>query len=130
MATVKSRAKSSTPGQASKKARSSQTKVIAGKPKNAAAVPATPQPLDVPKPKNKLVRDSFTIPKSEYAVLESLKLRAAKLARPTKKSEVLRAGIAALNAMTDKAFLATLQTVPSIKTGRPASTPTGKAKSA
>ena len=74
------------------------------------------------KPRHKLIRDSFTIPKSEYAVLESLKLRAAKLARPTKKSEVLRAGVAALSAMTDKAFLAALNGVPSLKTGRPKGT--------
>lgn len=71
------------------------------------------------KPKHKLVRDSFTIPKSEYQVLEALKLRAAALKRPTKKSELLRAGIAALNAMADKALLAALNSVPSLKTGRP-----------
>ena len=71
------------------------------------------------KPKPKLVRDSFTIPKSEYAVLEGLKVRAANLTRPVKKSELLRAGVAVLNAMTDKAFLAALNGVPSLKTGRP-----------
>jgi hypothetical protein len=70
-------------------------------------------------PKAKLVRDSFTIPKSEYSVLEGLKFRAARLSRPVKKSELLRAGIAALNSMTDKAFLAVLSGVPSLKTGRP-----------
>jgi hypothetical protein len=71
------------------------------------------------KPKHKLVRDSFTIPKSEYLVLEGLKLRAAQLTRPVKKSELLRAGISALHAMSDKAFLAALNSVPSLKTGRP-----------
>ncbi|WP_457334811.1 hypothetical protein [Rhizobacter sp. P5_C2] len=71
------------------------------------------------KPKHKLVRDSFTIPKSEYQLLDVLKLRAAALKRPTKKSELLRAGIAALNAMADKALLAALNSVPSLKTGRP-----------
>jgi hypothetical protein len=71
------------------------------------------------KPKHKLVRDSFTIPKSEYQLLDALKLRAAALKRPTKKSEILRAGIAALNAMADKALLAALNSVPSLKTGRP-----------
>jgi len=71
------------------------------------------------KPKQKLVRDSFTIPKSEYQLLEALKLRAAGLKRPTKKSEILRAGIAALNAMADKPLLAVLNSVPSLKTGRP-----------
>lgn len=69
--------------------------------------------------KPKLVRDSFTIPKAEYTVLESLKARATDLKRPTKKSEMLRAGIAALNAMPDKAFLAVLNSIPSLKTGRP-----------
>jgi hypothetical protein len=70
--------------------------------------------------KPKLVRDSFTIPKNEYAVLEALKLRAAKLGRPAKKSEVLRAGVQALAAMGDAAFLATVGAVPTVKTGRPA----------
>jgi len=61
------------------------------------------------KPKPKRVRDSLTIPKSEYAVLEGLKARAANL----------RAGIAVLNAMADKAFLAAPNRVPSSMTGRP-----------
>jgi hypothetical protein len=72
--------------------------------------------------KPKLVRDSFTIPKDEYAVLEMLKERAAKLGRPTKKSEVLRAGVQALAGMTDSAFLASVGGVPALKTGRPAKT--------
>jgi len=90
-----------------------------------AAVPAkATQPAPAaepaaPKPKHKLVRDSFTIPKAEYAVLEALKARAANLARPVKKSELLRAGISALNGMSDKAFLAAVNAVPSLKTGRP-----------
>jgi hypothetical protein len=71
--------------------------------------------------KPKLVRDSFTIPKAEYLVLDELKLRAAKLTRPAKKSELLRAGIKALAALSDAAFLAALEQVPAIKTGRPAS---------
>jgi hypothetical protein len=70
--------------------------------------------------KPKLVRDSFTIPKNEVAVLDDLKLRAAKLGRPAKKSEVLRAGIMALAGMGDAAFLATVTGVPAVKTGRPA----------
>jgi hypothetical protein len=80
---------------------------------------STPQVATAVPPKQKLVRDSFTIPKSEYAVLEGLKVRATNLKRPTKKSEMLRAGIAALQGMTDKAFLRALNSVPSLKTGRP-----------
>lgn len=70
--------------------------------------------------KPKLIRDSFTIPKAEYAVIETLKLRAAKLGRPAKKSEVLRAGVQALAGMGDAAFLAAVGAVPVVKTGRPA----------
>lgn len=77
--------------------------------------------LAAAKTKHKLVRDSFTIPKNEYAVLEGLKGRATDLKRPTKKSELLRAGVAALHAMSDRAFLAALDSVPSLKTGRPKS---------
>lgn len=71
--------------------------------------------------KPKLLRDSFTIPKAEYAVLGDLKARAAKLALPVKKSELLRAGIKALALMTDTALVAALGQVPTIKTGRPKS---------
>jgi len=80
-----------------------------------AAVPKAEKPK-----KPKLVRDSFTIPKVEYSVLEQLKDRAAKLGRPTKKSEVLRAGVKALAAMADGDFLACVGSVPAVKTGRPA----------
>ena len=91
-------------------------------------MPAVPSPaMPVPKTadvaaaklKQKLVRDSFTIPKQEYAVLAALKQRAIRLQRPVKKSELLRAGIAALQAMPDTELLSALQAVPSLKTGRP-----------
>ena len=61
------------------------------------------------KPKKpKLVRDSFTIPKIEYKVLQDSKDRAAALGRPVKKSELLRAGLKALAGMSDEAFVSAL----------------------
>jgi hypothetical protein len=84
----------------------------------AKVVPAKP----VKQKKPKMVRDSFTFPKAEYAVLDGLKMRAAKLGSPAKKTELLRAGIKAIAAMQDAAFLAALKSVPSLKTGRPAKT--------
>jgi hypothetical protein len=69
--------------------------------------------------KVKLVRDSFTIPKPEYLILDNLKLRATDLKHPVKKSELLRAGIKALAAMTDEQLLLALKAVPMLKTGRP-----------
>lgn len=89
-------------------------------PAKTAAKPAAPKPAPVEvKVKHKLVRDSFTIPKAEYVVLEGLKQRAAELKRPTKKSELIRAGIAALKKLGDAEFLAAVNGVPSLKTGRP-----------
>lgn len=87
------------------------------------AVPVA-KPAKVKKPK--LVRDSFTIPKAEYTVLDDLKLRSIALVQPAKKSELLRAGIKALAAMSDAAFRVALQAVPTIKTGRPATETTPK----
>jgi hypothetical protein len=87
-----------------------------------APVPVAVAPLTAKAPakaKPKLVRDSFTMPKAEYAVIDELKQRAAKLGRPAKKSELLRAGVKALNAMGDDVLRAALSAVPTIKTGRP-----------
>ena len=69
--------------------------------------------------KSKLVRDSFTIPKAEYAALNELRQRSTRLAQPAKKSELLRAGIELLKGLSDKAFLEALAAVPNLKTGRP-----------
>ena len=70
-------------------------------------------------PKLKLVRDSFTIPRTEYQQLEVLKLRLVTLLRPTKKSELLRAGVKLLASLPDDALLSAVNEVPAIKTGRP-----------
>jgi len=95
----------------------------AGAKKTAAKPQASAKPVKAAKPektkKPKLVRDSFTIPKTEYVVLDDLKQRAARLTRPAKKSELLRAGIKLLAGLSDAAFLTALEQVPAIKTGRP-----------
>ena len=71
--------------------------------------------------KPKLVRDGFTMPKDEYQVLDALKVRALGLEKHVRKSELLRAGVQALSAMTDRAFLKAIGAVPTLKTGRPKS---------
>ncbi len=84
----------------------------------AKAAPAVAaKPVKVKKPK--LVRDSLTMPKAEYEVLDLLKARAATLQTHIKKTELIRGGIKALAAMTDAAFLAAIKAVPNLKTGRP-----------
>lgn len=74
----------------------------------------------VQKPKkNKLVRDSFTIPKNEYSNIESLKQKSALLGSPAKKSELLRAGIQLLTTLSDAQLRKALAQIPTVKTGRP-----------
>ncbi|MES2163121.1 MAG: hypothetical protein V4476_18345 [Pseudomonadota bacterium] len=88
-------------------------------PKAAAAKPA---PVDAAKDKTrkeKLVRDSFTMPEQEYAVLGQVKKACLKAGFEIKKSELLRIGVALISQID----LATLQNVlaglPQLKTGRP-----------
>ena len=98
---------------------------LSSQPKTTVKTAAKPvsKPVKVSKAKKpKMIRDSFTIPKTEYVVIDALKERAGKLSRAAKKSELLRAGVKALAAMSDAAFLAALTAVPTIKTGRPAAT--------
>jgi len=71
--------------------------------------------------KSKLVRDSFTIPKNEYATIDALKARALTLGLAIKKSELLRAGLMQLNGLDDAGLKAALAAVPTLKTGRPSS---------
>ena len=97
------------------------TKIAKTATPSAAARPKAP-PVPTPAseaPKSKMVRDSFTFPAAEYEQLKELKQRAIKLSRPAKKSEVLRAGLLALQAMNDRAFGKAIDAVPTIKTGRP-----------
>jgi len=69
--------------------------------------------------KIKMERDSFTMPKDEYAQIALLKTRLTAMGQPAKKSELLRAGIKLLVAMSDNTLKTTLAKIPVIKTGRP-----------
>jgi hypothetical protein len=90
----------------------------ASKPKSQ-TVAAAVDKLPAKAKKSKLVRDSFTIPKTEFAMLDAIKQKSISLGHAAKKSEVLRAGILLLSALSDAALLSALKAVPAIKTGRP-----------
>jgi hypothetical protein len=70
----------------------------------------------------KLVRDSFTMPEPEYAAIATLKVRCMSAGVAAKKSEILRAAIAALAKLNDTDLAAAIQGLAAIKTGRPAKT--------
>ena len=77
--------------------------------------PKNEKPVKVKKPK--LIREKFKITKVEYTALEDLKERASKLGSPAKRSELLRAGVKALAALSDGAFRSALSVLPTVKVG-------------
>lgn len=81
---------------------------------------AAPAATTEPKaPKEKLVRDSFTMPRSDFALIDQLKERALAFKRPTKKSELLRAGLQALTGLSDAQLKSVLAALTPLKAGRP-----------
>lgn len=126
MATAKKAPKAPAPARklptkkAAPKARAEKGQAPPARPAPARATAAVKAVKSEKPRKPRLVRDSFTIPKAEYTVLEELKKRLAALGTPAKKSELLRAGIKALAGMGDAALTGALAAVPAIKTGRPA----------
>lgn len=101
--------------------------VVASKPAAAskpvqAARPVAPKKADKPAKakKVKLVRDSFTMPEDEYAVIALLKKRCLNAGVSAKKSEILRAAVAGLARLSDASVTASIRRLPVIKTGRPA----------
>lgn len=70
--------------------------------------------------KEKVVRDSFTMPKSDYAKIATLKQRCLDAGIHVKKSELLRAGLALLEGASEKRLAAALSDLETVKTGRPA----------
>ena len=84
-----------------------------------AAKPAKPAKPVKPR-KIKLVRHSFSMPETEYAQIALLKKRIADFGGKARRSELVRAGIAALAAMDNVELTALMARVERIKPGRPA----------
>ncbi len=68
---------------------------------------------------DKVIRDSFTIPGDEYELISRIKKRCMKAGISANKSEVLRAGLAALETMEDKDLANLFAKLQRVKTGRP-----------
>ncbi len=119
-----------------KKAATSAAKPVADKPKAAKAAtpvavkappkrvakPVADTPSKAPKVKLKLVRDSFTMPQSDFELLDVLKQRAMNFRHAAKKSELLRAGLQVLAALPDVQLEKALARITPLKTGRPKKT--------
>ena len=90
----------------------------AAKPAKAPKAPKAFKPAKVAKAP-KVVRDSFTMPQSDFDIIDRIKLRAIEWKQPVKKSEVLRAALHALEALSDAKVRALLTGLAPIKKGRP-----------
>ncbi|MDB5748265.1 MAG: hypothetical protein JWP72_3113 [Massilia sp.] len=66
-----------------------------------------------------LVRDSFTMPEGEYAVLAAVKQACLKAGVEVKKSELLRIGVALVGRLDMATLRQVLDSLPQLKTGRP-----------
>lgn len=69
--------------------------------------------------KQKLVRDSFTLPEADYALFAALKARCLARGVEVKKSELLRAALRQLAGLDDVVLAAVMGEIEKIKTGRP-----------
>lgn len=99
--------------------KSPPAKKAANKPEPLVAKPAKAS-KPVKAKKAKLVRDSFTMPESEYAQIAELKKRCLVAGVSAKKSEILRAAVANLAKLSDASVVSALRRLEVIKTGRPA----------
>lgn len=93
-------------------------------PKQARSAAAKPVPAakstHAAKPKKaKLIRDSFTMPDAEYALLAEVKQRCLAGGVAAKKSEVLRAALLSFAAKSDATLFKAIRALTPIKTGRP-----------
>ena len=89
------------------------------------AAPVTVAPVaagklpKAPKLHRKPVRDSFTMPEVDFALIATLKARTLAAKRATKKSELLRAGLHALALLDAARLVAALEQLEPVKIGRP-----------
>nr|MBV0880342.1 hypothetical protein [Noviherbaspirillum sp. L7-7A] len=85
-----------------------------------AAAPAAEKKKDKPKAKKqKLVRDSFTMPEAEYEALAEMKKTCIKAGVAVKKSELLRVAVSLLRKMDVAQIEQALGTLTPVKAGRP-----------
>ena len=69
--------------------------------------------------KVKVVRDSFTMPETEYAAFAEVKKRCLSSGFSVKKSELLRVGMALIRTLDAEALKTWVESLPSVKAGRP-----------
>jgi hypothetical protein len=67
---------------------------------------------------SKIIRDSFTMPMVDYDLIASLKKRCISSGVSVNKSQLLRAGLNALNSISDKELIEIINQLIEVKPGR------------
>jgi Arc/MetJ-type ribon-helix-helix transcriptional regulator len=75
-----------------------------------------------PDKSSRVIRDSFTLPEDDYGLIAEIKKRCLNAGLVVNKSEAIRAGLNALNSMSDKELLSVIEGLTKIKPGRPSQT--------
>lgn len=70
--------------------------------------------------RERVIRDSFTLPASDYQRIARIKERALQASFHVNKSEIMRAGLLILDELPEAELTSALRRVEKIKTGRPA----------
>ena len=78
---------------------------------------SAPRPQPPSNGAGRVIRDSFTIPDGEYELIAKIKKRCMKAGIGANKSEVLRAGLAALDQMPDRELAKVFEALTRVKTG-------------
>jgi hypothetical protein len=79
-------------------------------------IPATV--LEVPPQNSAVIRDTFSMPPDDSALIETLRTTAAKEGRIASKSEIVRAGLHALNVFKGHELVEVLNRLEKVKPGR------------
>jgi len=81
-----------------------------------------PPGKDTPPPtsREKVIRDSFTLPGRDYELIAAIRQRCLKSAVNATKSEVIRAGLHILESLSDEELVMVINRLEKVKTGRPA----------
>lgn len=118
-ASVSKRKASTKAVEAATEAQAKAAKTPAKSKTKAAPAESVPQEKNKRAKKEKVVRDSFTMPKSDYEKIAALKQKCLANGVHVKKGELLRAGLLILEAANIEQLTAAVAAVETVKTGRP-----------
>lgn len=86
---------------------------------NLGAEEITSSEIQQPSEQGIVRRDTFTFPRSDYQIIETLKEQCLRAGVAVSKSEIIRAGLHALKNLDETQLLEVVKGIEKIKTGKP-----------